>query len=53
MQESKIKAEFITWWTDSYGRPPNPHALMTHVSFAAHLVKKIQDGSKGEVKNDQ
>lgn len=42
MIENEIEAAFIKWWQESYGRPPGSHAVMTHVSFAAHLVELIK-----------
>ena len=37
MDTAQIEAAFRDWWTDSYNRPPNPQAVMTHVAFAAYM----------------
>lgn len=42
MNELTIKAAFEEWWRDSYGIPPGTHAVMTHVSFAAHILKLME-----------
>jgi hypothetical protein len=42
MNEISIRAAFEDWWRDSYGRPPAPHAVMTHVAFAAHLLTLLE-----------
>jgi hypothetical protein len=34
-----IEAAFSAWWFDSYNRPPNPQAVMTHVAFAKHVIE--------------
>ena len=41
-REELIRNAFTAWWTDSYGRPPGTHAVMTHVSFAQHVLSTIQ-----------
>ena len=33
-----IEVAFRDWWEDSYNRPPNPQAVMTHVAFAQHVL---------------
>jgi hypothetical protein len=33
-----IEAAFRDWWEESYKRPPAPHAVMTHVAFAKHVI---------------
>ena len=33
-----IEAAFRDWWEDSYKRPPNAQATMTHVAFAKHVI---------------
>ena len=38
MNTPAIEAAFREWWTDSYNRPPNPQAVMTHVAFAEHML---------------
>jgi hypothetical protein len=42
MNETSIAAAFEDWWIDSYGMPPGPHARMTHVAFAAHLLELVE-----------
>jgi hypothetical protein len=36
-----IEAAFRDWWFDSYNRPPNPQAVMTHVAFAKHVIQLV------------
>ena len=38
MDTAHTEAAFRDWWIDSYNRPPNPQALMTHVAFAQHVL---------------
>ena len=38
MDTPLIEAAFRDWWYDSYNRPPNPQAVMTHVAFAQHVL---------------
>jgi hypothetical protein len=33
-----IEAAFRDWWEESYKRPPNAQATMTHVAFARHVL---------------
>lgn len=42
MNEASIAAAFEDWWIDSYGMPPGPHARITHVAFAAHLLELVE-----------
>ena len=42
MNTSTIEEAFKDWWEDSYGRPPAPHAVMTHVAFAEHLLRVVE-----------
>lgn len=42
MNNITIEAAFKDWWEDSYGRPPAPHAVMTHVAFAEHLLRLLE-----------
>jgi hypothetical protein len=42
MDTPLIEAAFRDWWLDSYNRPPNPQAVMTHVAFAAHMLELIE-----------
>jgi hypothetical protein len=37
-----IEAAFHDWWLDSYNRPPNPQAVMTHVAFTEHVLQVIE-----------
>mgnify|MGYP003653084191 CR=1 FL=1 len=38
MDATQIELAFRAWWFDSYNRPPNPQAVMTHVAFAQHAL---------------
>lgn len=29
---------FRAWWRGSYGTPPGPHAVMTHVAWSQHVM---------------
>jgi hypothetical protein len=42
MNETSIRAAFEDWWRDSYGRSPGTHAVMTHVAFAAHMLRLVE-----------
>ena len=33
-----IEAAFRDWWEESYKRPPNAQAVMTHVAFANYIL---------------
>jgi len=37
-----IEAAFCDWWEESYKRPPNAHATMTHVAFAKHILALLE-----------
>jgi hypothetical protein len=37
-----IEADFHDWWEESYKRPPNAQAVMTHVAFAKHVLQLIE-----------
>ena len=39
MDTAQIEAAFRDWWYDSYNRPPNPQAVMTHVAFTEHVLQ--------------
>ena len=39
MDPIKLEDVFKAWWEESYGRPPGTHAVMTHVGFAAHILR--------------
>jgi hypothetical protein len=47
MDEAIIKAAFEDWWRDSYKVPPGPHAVMTHVAFAAYILA-LQELMQGD-----
>ena len=38
MDATQIETAFRDWWEESYKRPPAPHAVMTHVAFAQHVL---------------
>ena len=38
MDATQIETAFRDWWEESYKRPPNPQAVMTHVAFAQHVL---------------
>jgi hypothetical protein len=42
MNAISIEAAFREWWEESYKRPPVPHAVMTHVSFAEHMLRLVE-----------
>jgi hypothetical protein len=42
MNAISIEAAFRDWWEESYKRPPAPHAVMTHVAFAEHMLQLIE-----------
>ena len=42
MNPSAIEAAFRDWWEESYKRPPAPQAVMTHVSFAEHMLRLVE-----------
>jgi hypothetical protein len=42
MNAISIEAAFRDWWEESYKRPPAPHAVMTHVAFARHVLQLIE-----------
>jgi len=37
-----IEAAFRDWWEESYKRPPNAQATMTHVAFAEHMLALLE-----------
>ena len=37
-----IEAAFRDWWEESYKRPPNAQAVMTHVAFAEHMLQAVE-----------
>jgi hypothetical protein len=37
-----IEAAFRDWWQESYKRPPNAQAIMTHVAFAKHILALLE-----------
>jgi hypothetical protein len=38
----EIELAFRDWWQESYKRPPAPHAVMTHVAFAEHMLRLVE-----------
>jgi hypothetical protein len=38
----EIELAFRDWWQESYKRPPNAQAVMTHVAFAKHVLQLIE-----------
>ena len=42
MNAISIEAAFREWWIDSYNRPPNPQAVMTHVAFTEHVLALVE-----------
>jgi hypothetical protein len=41
MTDLELEAAFFEWWP--YPAPPGPHALMTHIGWARHLLEQVQD----------
>lgn len=39
MDQSTLELAFKKWWEESYGRLPLSHSIMTHVAFAAYVLK--------------
>lgn len=37
--DAELQDRFRAWWQQSYPTPPGPHAVMTHVSWARHLLE--------------
>ena len=42
MNAISIEAAFRDWWEESYKRPPNAQAVMTHVAFAAYMFSLME-----------
>ena len=42
MDTTEIEAAFRDWWEESYKRPPNAQAVMTHVAFAKHVLQLVE-----------
>ena len=42
MDATQIETAFREWWEDSYKRPPNAQAVMTHVAFTQHMLELIE-----------
>ena len=38
----EIELAFRDWWEESYKRPPNAQAIMTHVAFAEHMLQLVE-----------
>lgn len=41
MDTPLIEAAFRDWWEESYKRPPNAQAVITHVAFAEHMLDHL------------
>ena len=41
MKDDQIKANYLAWWKDSFGVPPNARAVSVAVSWGRHLVDAI------------
>ena len=37
-----IESAFRDWWEESYKRPPNAQAVMTHVAFANYILALME-----------
>jgi hypothetical protein len=37
-----LETVFRDWWEESYRRPPNAQAVMTHVAFAAYIFQLME-----------
>ncbi len=35
-----MEQAFRKWWQESYGLPPGPHAVMTHVAWVEHVLNQ-------------
>ena len=42
MNAISIEAAFRDWWEESYKRPPNAQAVMTHAAFAEHMLQLVE-----------
>jgi len=42
MKQTAIEIAFKEWWEESYKRPPNAQATMTHVAFAKHVLQLVE-----------
>ena len=42
MDTTEIEAAFRDWWEESYKRPPNAQAVMTHVAFTEHMLRLVE-----------
>ena len=42
MDDLIIQAAFSDWWEESYKRPPNAQAVMTHVAFTKHMIQLLE-----------
>lgn len=42
MTTPSVEEVFREWWEDSYGFPPAPHSVMTHVAFAEHMLQLLE-----------
>jgi len=37
-----IELAFCDWWEESYKRPPNAQAVMTHVAFTKYMLALLE-----------
>ena len=42
MNAISIEAAFREWWEESYKRPLNAQAVMTHVAFTEHMLRLVE-----------
>lgn len=40
LTDAEVEERFRAWWAQSYPTPPGPHALMTHIGWARHLIEQ-------------
>lgn len=40
MDRVAVEQSFRKWWQESYGLPPGPHAVMTHVAWVEHVLNQ-------------
>lgn len=40
LTDAELEDRFRAWWAESYTIPPGPHALMTHIAWARHLLEQ-------------
>jgi hypothetical protein len=47
--DPQLEQLFRRWWAESYPTPPGPHALITHLGWARHLLERVQEQQQREV----